>query len=184
MGGWDLVGDSLMRALTYLFIMVSSLGAMTLIAAAAPGFLLRQRQAAKRGMRRCFLWGLIFTINCVLIAALLRLMDGVIAHVIALAILVALLVVALSGLAAVSCEVGRRVMALGHRYEWSDLGCIIVGTIVLFVTAVIPVLGWLLFAGALLTGIGAFLDSATQDWRPSKKQAHDCATQAHISTPN
>jgi len=184
MGGWDLVGDSLLRALTYLFIMISSLGAMTLIAAAAPGFLLRQRQAARRGMRRCFLWGMVFTINCILVAALLRLMEGVVGHVFALAIMVTLLIVSLSGLAAVSCEVGRRVMALGHRYEWSDLGCIFVGTLVLFVTAVIPVLGWLLFAGALLTGIGAFLDSAVEDWRPGKTTRHTDSAEAHVSTSN
>jgi len=32
------------------------------------------------------------------------------------------------------------------------------------VTAVIPVLGWLVFSGALLTGIGAFLESAVADY--------------------
>jgi hypothetical protein len=169
MGGWEQVGESFLRVMTYLFIMISSLGAMVLISAAAPGFVRRERQAARQGMRRCFVWGVVFAINCVLVAALFRLMDEVIGPIIALAIMVTLLVVALSGLAAMSCEVGQRVMALGHRHERNDLSALLIGTLVLFVTAVIPVLGWLLFAGALLTGIGAFLETAVEDWKPTKK---------------
>lgn len=165
MESWADVGAWVMRALSYGVVATSSLAAMILIAAAAPGFVRRERRAARSGMRRCFLWGAVFVVNCVLVAALLA-MDGMIGQLIALVVMVGLLVTGLAGLAAISCEVGTRVLLLADKPEPSILNRIVVGTLVVFTTAVIPVLGWLVFAGALLTGIGAFLETAVEDYRP------------------
>ncbi len=159
----------LIRALTYLVVVFSSLAAMTLIAAAAPSLVDRERRAARSGMRRCFTWGVVFTINCVLLAALLALVDGALGNVAALAILVGLLVVSLAGLGAVATEVGHRVLLLAERPKPNRLASLAVGTLVLFSVAVIPVFGWLVFTGGLLTGIGAFLEVAAQDYRPLKR---------------
>ena len=161
----------IMRGLSYVVVMVSSLGGMVLIAAAAPGFVRREREAARGGMRRCFLWGLVFVANAVLVAALLALVDGIIGRVLALAVMVSLLVVSLAGLAAVVGVVGKRVLASADRHAPSALAEIAVGTLVVFVTAIIPVFGWLVFAVALLTGIGAFLESAVEDFRPTRAAA-------------
>lgn len=169
MGSWDLVGQWVMRALSYGVVAVSSLAAMTLIAAAAPGFLRRERRAARSGMRRCFLWGAVFVVNCILVAALLA-MDGMIGKVIALIVMVALLVISLAGLAAIACEVGSRVLLLAERESPSVLARITTGSAVVFTTAVIPVFGWLVLAGALLTGIGAFLETAVEDYRPTRQR--------------
>lgn len=183
MGGWEGIGEWLGRALSYLAVMVSSMGAMTLISAAAPGFLRRERTAARRGLRRCFLWGAVFVVNCVLIAALLALLDGVVGTVLALVVMVGLLVVSLAGLAAVSCEVGRRVLALGEKNDGSVLTQLLTGTAVIFITAVIPVFGWLVFTGGLLVGIGAFLDTAVEDYRPTRRPATAGAHEAaHTSS--
>jgi len=169
MGGWEQLGVSLMRAMTYLVIALSSFAAMTLITAAAPGFIRRERNVARQGMRRCFLWGLVFVINSVLVAALARLDNGILGNSVALVVMVTLLVIALSGLAAIATEVGFRVLAEADKHGPSTLACLTCGTIVLFVVAVIPVLGWLLFASALMTGIGAFLETAVQDYRLPRK---------------
>ncbi len=168
MTSWDAVGEWIVRALSYGVVVVSSLAAMVLIAAAAPGFLRRERRVARAGMRRCFLWGAVFVINCVLVAALLA-MDGLIGQVCALVVMVGLLVISLGGLAAITTEVGGRVLRLANRDEPSILARISTGTIVVFTTAVIPVLGWLVLAGALLTGVGAFLETAVEDYRPTKR---------------
>lgn len=170
MNGFEPVGDWLAHALSYLAVVVSSLAAMILIAAAAPGFLRRERTAARSGMRRCFLWGVVFTINCVLVAALLALFDGMIGRLAALALMVALLVISLAGLAAIACEVGQRVLSLSERHDSALLTRIVVGTLVLFATAVIPVFGWLVFTGAILTGVGAFLETAMEDYRPTRRR--------------
>lgn len=169
----------IMRGVSYLAVMVSSLGAMALIGAAAPGFLRREREAARRGMRRCFLWGAVFVANAVLVAALLALVDGIVGTVLALAVMVAVLVISLAGLAAVTGILGERVLATADRYESSALTKIVVGTLVLFVTAVIPVFGWLVFAGALLTGIGAFLETAVEDGAPTRSRVASPSAIAH-----
>ncbi len=174
--GWEAVGIFAMRVLTYLGVMASSLAAMTLITAAAPGFVRRERDAARRGMRHCFLWGSVFVINVVLVAALLALVDGAIGRVLALALMVGLLVVTLAGQAAIAVEVGRRVLALSDRDESSVLLRLTTGTVVLFLTAVIPVFGWLVFTSALLVGIGAFLDTAVEDYRPTRRKRPAGAT--------
>jgi len=141
---------------------------MILITAAAPGFIQRERKAARCGLRRCFTWGGVFVINAILVSALLALVDGIIGNVLALAILVSLLVISLTGLAAVATEVGGRVLSLADRYDANTLLKLAVGTTILFTTAVIPVFGWLVFASALLMGIGSFLESAVDDYRPTK----------------
>ena len=171
MEAWNDVGHWVMRALSYLGVMVSAFGAMVLITASAPGFVRRESDAARAGMRRCFLWGLVFVLNCVLVAALLASFAGIAGSVVALAVMVALLVVTLAGLAAVASEVGRRVLGLAERWEGPMLTRLLVGTLVLFVTAVVPVFGWLVFAGALLVGIGAFLDTAVDDTRGTRAVA-------------
>jgi len=171
MEGWDAIALWLGRALSYLVIVLSSLSAMILIAAAAPGFLRRQRTAARSGMRRCFLWGLVFLINAILVAALLSLLGGTIGKLLALAILVGVLVISLSGLSAITCEVGQRVLILAARRQSSVLFRIVAGSLVLFVTAIIPVFGWLVFTGALLTGIGAFLEAALEDYAGTGRKA-------------
>lgn len=167
----ETLADWVVRALSYGVVGLSSLAAMVLIAAAAPGFLRRERRAARAGMRRCFVWGSVFVTACVLWAALLALLDGAVGRVIALAMLVGLLVVSLAGLAAIATEVGQRVLALAERHQTTVLSRLCLGTAVLFTTAIIPVFGWLVFAGALLTGIGAFLDTAVQDYRPTRRPA-------------
>jgi hypothetical protein len=168
--GWEGVADFAVRILSYLGVMVSSLAAMTLLTAAAPGFVRREREAARRGMRQCFLWGSVFVTNVVLVAALLALADGVIGRVLALALMVGLLVVGLAGQAAITIEVGRRVLTLGERDEASVLLRLTTGTVILFFTAVIPVFGWLVFTSALLVGIGAFLETAVEDYRPTSRR--------------
>ncbi len=181
-GGWEAIGVWLARALYYFIIMVSSLGAMTLIAAAAPGFIRRERKAARSGMRRCFIWGCVFVINCVLVAALLALVDGVIGRLFALAVMVALLVISFAGLAAIAVEVGRRVLHLADRAEASLLTRLFSGTLVLFVTAVIPVFGWLVFTGAVMTGIGAFLETAVEDYRPTRRRVGAAISSSSLSS--
>lgn len=164
------MGPWLLRAASYLTVFVSSLAAMTLITAAAPGFVQREVSAARRGMRRCFLWGAVFTVNCVLVAALLAQLEALVGRLVALAIMVPLLIVTLAGLAAIAGEVGRRVLALGERADPSPLSRLVTGTVVLFVTAVIPIFGWLVLTGALLVGIGAFLETAVSDYRPTRRR--------------
>lgn len=154
------------QATSTFVVFVSSLSAMTLITAAAPGFVQRERKAARSGSRRCFTWGGVFVVNTILLSALLALVDGIVGNVIALALLVLLLVISLSGLAAVATEVGGRVLSLADRYNASTLLRLSVGTTVLFTTAVIPVFGWLVFASGLLMGIGSFLEAAIEDYRP------------------
>lgn len=156
------------RAASYGVVFLSSLAAMTLIMAAAPGLVDRERRTARSGMRRCFTWGLVFFLNAVLVAALLALVDGLIGNVLALGILVALLVVSLAGLAAIASEVGHRVLLLAERSRSSELVRLGVGTVVLFAVAVIPIFGWLVFTSAILTGIGAFLEVAVEDYRPTR----------------
>ena len=156
------------RAASTAVVFISSLSAMTLITAAAPGFIQRERKAARRGLRRCFTWGGVFLVNAILVSALLALVDGIVGNVLALAILVGLLVVSLTGLAAIATEVGGRVLSLADRYDANTLFKLSVGTTILFTTAVIPVFGWLVFASALLMGIGAFLESAVEDYRPTR----------------
>jgi len=164
-----MAAEWLIRVATYLVVVSSSMAAMTLIAAAAPSLVDRERRAARSGMRRCFTWGVVFTINCVLLAALLALVDGALGNVAALAILVGLLVVSLAGLGAVATEVGYRVLLLAERPKPNRLASLAVGTLILFSVAVIPVFGWLVFTGGLLTGIGAFLEVAAQDYRPLRR---------------
>ena len=159
------------RAVSYAVVVVSSLAAMTLITAAAPGLVDRERRTARSGMRRCFTWGLVFFLNAVLVAAVLALIDGLIGNVLALGILVVLLVVSLAGLAAIATEVGHRVLLLAERERASALVRLLVGTGILFAVAVIPVFGWLVFTGAILTGIGAFLEVAVEDYRPTRRPA-------------
>ncbi len=159
----------LARWMSYSGVFLSSLSAMLLLTAAAPGFIRRERTAARAGMRRCFLWGVVFTINCVLLAALLALVDGAVGNVLALGILVGLLVISLAGLAAIATEVGQRVLTLAERYDASVFLRLLCGTTILFATAVIPVMGWVVFTGALLTGIGAFLETAVEDYRPTRR---------------
>ncbi len=107
--------------------------------------------------------------NCVLLAAVLARIDGAVGNVLALTILVGLLVVSLAGLGAIATEVGHRVLLLADREAASDLARLAVGTTVLFTVAVIPVFGWLVLTGAVLTGIGAFLDVAVEDTRPTRR---------------
>ncbi|MFT5429981.1 MAG: hypothetical protein ACI9OJ_000654 [Myxococcota bacterium] len=161
--------EFLARTLSYFGVFLSSLAAMLLLTAAAPGFIRRERKAARAGMRRCFLWGAVFAINCVLLAALLALVDGAVGNVLALGILVGMLVISLAGLAAIATEVGQRVLGLAERYNASVFLRLVTGTTILFATAVIPVMGWVVFTGALLTGIGAFLETAVEDYRPTKR---------------
>ena len=162
-------------------VFISSLSAMILITAAAPGYIKRERRAARRGLRRCFTWGAVFVINIVLVSALLALVDGIVGNVLALALLVLLLVISLSGLAAIATEVGSRVLSLAERYDANTLLRLCVGTTVLFTTAVIPVFGWLVFASALLMGIGAFLDTAVEDYRPTKSPVKGAESAARAS---
>ena len=68
MGGYEQIGLWLVRALSFLGVYVSSLACMVLISAAAPGFLSRVVSEARSGMRRCFLWGIVFTVNLILLA--------------------------------------------------------------------------------------------------------------------
>jgi hypothetical protein len=161
----------LLRVVSYGVVFLSSLAAMTLIMAAAPGLVDRERRSARSGMRRCFTWGLVFFLNAVLVAALLAIIDGLIGNVLALGVLVGLLVVSLAGLAAIASEVGHRVLLLAERSHSSELMRLFVGTIVLFAVAVIPIFGWLVFTGAILTGIGAFLEVAVDDYRPTRLPA-------------
>ncbi len=169
MGSWDALATWLLRGCTYGGIMLATFAAMTLITAAAPGFVKRERDAARAGMRRCFLWGAVFLTNVALLCALLLLVDGLVGRVLALAVLVVALVVGLAGLSAIAAEVGRRVLMLAESYEPNALARLAVGTLVLFFTGVVPVLGWLVFAGALLTGVGAFLETAAEDYRPTRR---------------
>ena len=164
MSGYEQIGVWLVRALSFLGVYVSSLSCMILISAAAPGFLSRVVSEARIGMRRCFLWGMIFVLNLILIASFCASLDNVVGPVCAIAAVVILLVVSMSGLAAIGCEIGRRVLMLHDRPTASVFSQIVVGITILFVTAVIPVLGWLVFSSALLTGIGAFLESAVADY--------------------
>jgi hypothetical protein len=164
MDGYEQIGMWFVRALSFLGVYVSSLACMILISAAAPGFLSRVVSEARSGMRRCFLWGTVFTINLVLLAAFCAQLDNIVGPVCAIAAVVILLIVSMGGLAAIGCEIGRRVLMMHDRPTASVLSQIVVGVSILFVTAVIPVLGWLVFAGAMLTGIGAFLESAVADY--------------------
>ena len=180
MGGYEQIGIWLVRALSFLGVYVSSLACMVLISAAAPGFLSRVVSEARSGMRRCFLWGIVFTVNLILLAAFCAQLDNVVGPVCAIAAVVVLLIVSMGGLAAIGCEIGRRVLMLHDRPSASVFSQIVVGVTILFVTAVIPVLGWLVFSGALLTGIGAFLESAVADYTftPSKRNDSEKTTLA------
>jgi len=173
--------EGLAQAVSTGVVFVSSLSAMTLITAAAPGFVQRERKAARGGLRRCFTWGGVFVVNTILLSALLALVDGIVGNVLALAILVLLLVISLSGLAAIATEVGGRVLSLADRYDSNTLVRLGVGTVILFSTAVIPVFGWLVFATALLMGIGAFLETAIEDYRPTRLPAD--TSEVPVSSP-
>lgn len=175
MSSLEIVAEWFLRVASYGTVFLSSLAAMTLIAAAAPGLMGRERRTARAGMRRCFLWGVVFTLNCVLLAAALARVDGALGNVLALTILVGLLVVSLAGLGAIATEVGQRVLGLADREAASDLARLATGTTVLFAVAVIPVFGWLVLTGAVLTGIGAFLEVAVDDTRPSRRAATSAA---------
>jgi hypothetical protein len=169
------------HAITFVVIFISSLAAMTLIFAAAPGLILRVRQTARSGMRRCFIWGLVFVINAILLAALLAYIGGPAGEIIALTVLVVLLVVTLSGLASVATEIGKRVMALANKHDSNRLVQLHVGTVILFATAMVPILGWLVFASALLTGIGGFLEAVVSE--PDGKHIPDHVPLQNDSEP-
>ncbi len=163
MSAVETVAEWFLRAASFGTVFLSSLAAMVLIAAAAPGLVGRERRAARSGMRRCFVWGVVFALNAVLVAAFLAKVDGAVGNVLALGVLVGLLVVSLAGLGAIATEVGHRVLLLADREDASDLTRLAAGTTTLFLVAVIPVFGWLVLTGAVLTGIGAFLDVAVED---------------------
>jgi len=163
--GFEDVGLWLVRALSFLGVYVSSLAFMTLISAAAPFFLTRIIAEARSSMKRCFVWGVVFVLNLVLVAAVCAQAGGVVGPVCSIAAIVILLLVALQGMAAIGCEIGRRVLMMHDKPSASLLTQLYVGTTILFLTAVIPILGWLILVSALFTGIGAFLESAVSDYR-------------------
>ena len=132
--------------------------------AAAPIFLTRIVAEARRSMKRCFIWGVVFVLNIIFFAALAAKAGGVLGPVVSIALIVILLLVSLHGIAAIGTEIGRRVLMLHNRPSASILTQLFVGATILFLTALIPILGWLILAGALFTGVGAFLESAVGDY--------------------
>ena len=164
MSGFEEVGLWLVRALRFLGVYVSSLAFMTLVSAAAPIFLTRIIAEARTSMKRCFLWGVVFVLNIIFMAGLAAQADGILGPVVSIAAIVILLLITLHGMAAIGTEIGRRVLMLHNKPTSSTLAQLYVGTTILFLTALIPILGWLILAGALFTGIGAFLESAVGDY--------------------
>jgi len=137
-----------------LLVAIPSLTALELILMGlAPGPVNGAREAILHRRVGCFLAGLAVVVLAAVVVGVLGSLGGA-GQVLAVLVLAALVLGILIGLPAIGVLVGHAVLAMSARTP-STLGAATTGLLLVFVAALFPLLGWVLFLFLCLTALGA-----------------------------
>ena len=139
---------------------------LVLLTALVPGYVERARAVMRERPWRSFMLGLV---NALFFAAL-SLLSGVdfapVAFLGGFSLVVVLPLFLLAGLLVATGIAGERIWAQIASRPGTLLGSLVLGTLALGLTVLVPIFGWLLFLGLTLTGLGAGIMALFQRSRP------------------
>ncbi len=128
---------------------------LILLTSLAPGYVERARAVMRARPGRSFLLGLVNFMFFGAVSLLLGVSFRPVALLGALALFLVLPLFLLMGLLTATGIVGERVWLQITSRSSSLLGSLLIGTLALGLTVLVPIFGWLLLMGSILTGLGA-----------------------------
>lgn len=128
---------------------------LILLTALVPNYVRRARGVMHKWPGRSFLLGLINFAFFFAVALLANVEFAPVQLVGALSVLVVLPILLTAGLLTATGVVGERVWQQVTSRSASLLGSLAIGILVMGLTLLVPIIGWMLFLGLVFTGLGA-----------------------------
>lgn len=130
---------------------------LILLTALAPDYVERARGVMRRWPGRSFLLGLVNFAFFFAVALLANAEFAPVQLIGALSVLIALPILLTAGLLAAAGVAGERIWRQLASKPASLLGSLAIGVLMMNLTLLAPIVGWMLFLGLVFTGLGAFI---------------------------
>lgn len=142
---------------------------LVLLTALAPGYVERARAVMRDRPWRSFLLGLVNTLFFGALSLLTSADWAPVALVGGFSLIVVLPLFMVLGLLVTASIVGERIWLQIASRPGSLLGSLVLGILVLGMTLLVPIFGWLLFLGLTMVGLGAGILAIFQHSRPGEE---------------